>query len=184
MQNIYTMIAGVDEVGLGCLAGPVIASAIVLSGKGSERAYKDSKQLSEKLRAENYYFLRKHCYFGIGVASPKEVDEFNVLRASHLAMIRAINSLPVKPSKIFVDGKYVPDGLQDAESVIKGDQLIQEISAASIFAKHYRDTLMQAYDSIYPQYNLKKNKGYPTAEHKEAISRLGLSNIHRKSFKI
>ena len=178
------MIAGVDEVGLGCLAGPVIASAIILSGRGSERTYKDSKKTSEKQRAENYFFLRRNCYFGIGIASPLEVDQYNVLKASHLAMIRAVHSLPVKPSKIFIDGKYVPEGLKNAESVIKGDQLVQEISAASIFAKYYRDSLMAAYHLQLPNYNFKKNKGYPTLEHKDAISAYGLSKIHRKSFKI
>jgi ribonuclease HII len=99
-------------------------------------------------------------------------------------MIRAVDSLPVKPSKIFIDGKYIPEGLSNAESVIKGDQLIQEISAASIFAKYYRDSLMAAYHLQLSNYNFKKNKGYPTLEHKDAISAYGLSKIHRKSFKI
>ena len=99
-------------------------------------------------------------------------------------MIRAVASLPVKPSKIFIDGKYVPEGLKNAESIIKGDQLVQEIAAASNFAKYYRDGLMAAYHLQLSNYNFKKNKGYPTLEHKDAISVHGLSKIHRKSFKI
>ena len=105
-----------------------------MSGRGSERIYKDSKKLLKNKEQKNY-FLRRNCYFGIGVASPLEIDQLNVLKASHLAMIRAVDSLPVKPSKIFIDGKYVPEGLKNAESIIKGDQLVQEIAAASNFCK-------------------------------------------------
>ena len=152
------MIVGVDEVGLGCLAGPVIASAIILSGRGSERIYKDSKKLLKNKEQKNFFFLRRNCYFGIGVASPLEIDQLNVLKASHLAMIRAVDSLPVKPSKIFIDGKYVPEGLKNAESIIKGDQLVQEIAAASNFAKYYRDGLMAAYHLQLSNYNFKKQR--------------------------
>ena len=99
-------------------------------------------------------------------------------------MKRAIKSLSITPNKILIDGSHVPKDLENAESIIKGDDLVQEISAASIFAKHYRDNLMQVYSVKYPHYFFEKNKGYPTAEHKSAISRFGLSQIHRKSFKI
>ena len=112
------------------------------------------------------------------------MDELNVLKATHLAMKRAINNLPVVPELILIDGLYVPDGVDNAESIVKGDETHQEIAAASIYAKCYRDKLMEVYGTQYSQYSLEKNKGYPTKEHKSAINEHGLSNIHRKSFKI
>tara|TARA_X000000368_G_scaffold387744_1_gene348728 strand:+ start:556 stop:1095 length:540 start_codon:yes stop_codon:yes gene_type:complete len=177
-------IVGVDEVGLGCLAGPVIAAAVVLGNFKGTITFKDSKKTSANLRREQFELIKKNCYFSIGIATPKEVDKYNVLEASHLAMKRAIKSLSITPNKILIDGSHVPKDLENAESIIKGDDLVQEISAASIFAKHYRDNLMQVYSFKYPHYFFEKNKGYPTAEHKSAISRFGLSQIHRKSFKI
>lgn len=118
------------------------------------------------------------------MASPSEIDELNVLKASHLAMIRAVANLPVAPKKIIVDGSHVPHGLKNAEAIIKGDEHHQEIAAASIVAKCFRDQLMSNYAKEYAGYFFEKNKGYPTKDHKNAINYLGLSNIHRKSFKI
>jgi len=146
--------------------------------------FKDSKKTSERNRHLQYNLIKQNCYYSIGVATPHEIDELNVLNASHLAMKRALKNLPVLPKKILIDGSHVPEGIQNADSVIKGDILIQEISAASVFAKVFRDSLMRIYSEKYKFYSFQNNKGYPTPEHKNAISRYGLSEIHRKSFKI
>ena len=177
-------IAGVDEVGIGCLAGPLVAAAVVFGNNKSEYLFKDSKKTSQKNRAIQARYVKRNFYVGIGVASPYEIDELNVLKASHLAMIRAVANLPVAPEKIIVDGSHVPHGLKNAKAIIKGDEHHQEIAAASIVAKFFRDRLMSNYAKEYAGYFFEKNKGYPTKDHKNAINYLGLSNIHRKSFKI
>ena len=177
-------IAGVDEVGIGCLAGPLISAAVIFGKNKSEYFFKDSKKTTQKKRAVQASYIKSNFYVGIGVASPSEIDELNVLRASHLAMIRAIENLPVIPEKIIIDGIHTPKGLKNAEAMIKGDENHQEIAAASIVAKYFRDQLMLKYAKEYKGYFFEKNKGYPTKDHKNAINYLGLSNIHRKSFKI
>ena len=177
-------IAGVDEVGIGCLAGPLISAAVIFGKNKSEYFFKDSKKTTQKNRAVQASYIKSNFYVGIGVASPSEIDELNVLRASHLAMIRAIENLPVIPEKIIIDGIHTPKGLKNAEAMIKGDENHQEIAAASIVAKYFRDQLMLKYAKKYEGYFFEKNKGYPTKDHKNAINYLGLSNIHRKSFKI
>ena len=177
-------IAGVDEVGIGCLAGPLISAAVIFGKNKSEYFFKDSKKTTQKNRAVQASYIKSNFYVGIGVASPSEIDELNVLRASHLAMIRAIENLPVIPEKIIIDGIHTPKGLKNAEAMIKGDENHQEIAAASIVAKYFRDQLMLKYAKEHEGYFFEKNKGYPTKDHKNAINYLGLSNIHRKSFKI
>ena len=177
-------IAGVDEVGIGCLAGPLISAAVIFGKNKSEYFFKDSKKTTQKNRAVQARYIKSNFYVGIGVASPSEIDELNVLRASHLAMIRAIENLPVIPEKIIIDGIHTPKGLKNAEALIKGDENHQEIAAASRVAKYFRDQLMLKYAKEYEGYFFEKNKGYPTKDHKNAINYLGLSNIHRKSFKI
>ena len=177
-------IAGVDEVGIGCLAGPLISAAVIFGKNKSEYFFKDSKKTTQKNRAVQAIYIKSNFYVGIGVASPSEIDELNVLSASHLAMIRAIENLPVIPEKIIIDGIHTPKGLKNAEAMIKGDENHQEIAAASIVAKYFRDQLMLKYAKEYEGYFFEKNKGYPTKDHKNAINFLGLSNIHRKSFKI
>ena len=128
-------IAGVDEVGIGCLAGPLISAAVIFGKNKSEYFFKDSKKTTQKNRAVQASYIKSNFYVGIGVASPSEIDELNVLRASHLAMIRAIENLPVIPEKIIIDGIHTPKGLKNAEAMIKGDENHQEIAAASIVAK-------------------------------------------------
>ena len=176
--------AGVDEVGVGCLAGPVISAAVSFGNQKPSVIFKDSKKISYLQRRKLYKYIKNNFHTSIGIATPFEVDELNVLKATHLAMKRAINNLPVVPELILIDGLYVPDGIKNAKSIVKGDQKNQEIAAASIYAKCYRDKLMEIYGVKYSQYLLEKNKGYPTKEHKSAINEHGLSNIHRKSFKI
>ena len=177
-------IAGVDEVGIGCLAGPLVSAAVIFGKNKSEYFFKDSKKTSQKNRAIQAKYIKRNFYVGIGLASPIEIDELNVLQASHLAMKRAIKNLPVIPERIILDGIYIPEGLEHAEAIVKGDEQYQEIAAASIVAKNFRDQLMFSYSKVYKGYFFEKNKGYPTKEHKNAINYLGLSNIHRKSFKI
>ena len=177
-------IAGVDEVGVGCLAGPVISAAVSFGNQESSVVFKDSKKISHLQRRRLYKYIKNNFHVSIGMATPSEVDKLNVLRATHLAMKRAINNLPITVELILIDGLYVPDGVNNAQSIVKGDEKYQEIAAASIYAKCYRDKLMEIYGSQYSRYSLEKNKGYPTKEHKKAINEHGLSNIHRKSFKI
>ena len=177
-------IAGVDEVGVGCLAGPVISAAVVFGNNKSDFIFKDSKKTSEKNRAIQAKYINQNFYVGIGIATPKEIDDLNVLKATHLAMKRAILNLPIKPEKIIIDGIHVPENLENAKAIIKGDEHHQEIAAASIVAKYFRDQLMVKYSQEITGYALEKNKGYPTKEHKDAINYLGYTNIHRKSFKI
>ena len=177
------IIAGVDEVGVGCLAGPVVASCVILPEKINE-IFNDSKSISETLRSKKFLFLRRNTFASIGVCTPQEIDKMNILNATHLAMKRAIINIQVKPEKILIDGKYIPGGLLNAEAFIGGDKVHQQISAASIYAKHFRDNLMAQYAKIFPVYHFEKNKGYPTKTHKEAIIEYGLSKIHRKSFKM
>ena len=177
-------ITGVDEVGVGCLAGPVISAAVCFGNQKPSVIFRDSKKISHIRREKLYKYIKHNFHVSIGIATPPEVDKLNILKATHLAMKRAINNLPVIPETILIDGLYVPDGINNAESIVKGDEIQQEIAAASIYAKYFRDELMKLYGIKYPQYLLEKHKGYPTKEHKKGINEHGLSNIHRKSFKI
>ena len=125
-------IAGVDEVGIGCLAGPLVAAAVIFGKNKSEYFFKDSKKTSQKNRVIQAKYIKRNFYVGIGVASPSEIDELNVLKASHLAMKRAIKNLPVIPERIIIDGIYVPEGLEHAEAIVKGDEQYQELSLIHI----------------------------------------------------
>ena len=174
-------IAGVDEVGRGCLAGPVIASAVIL--KKHIPGLKDSKKLSPPQRNKLSALIIQNSFYSIGSASEQEIDEINILQASLLAMKRAILNLPIKPQKVLVDGTHKPDINISVETIIGGDSLIAEISAASIIAKVYRDDLMMKQDIIYPNYGFRQHKGYGTKAHIENIRTHGSCLIHRKSFK-
>ena len=173
-------IAGVDEVGRGALAGPVIAAAVIL--KKDIKDLKDSKKISEKKRIKLSNEIKKNSYFAIGSASNNEIDEINIHNASLLAMKRAILNLPIKPNMILVDGKFKPNLKTQMKAIIGGDSKHSEISAASIIAKVYRDNLMIEYSKKYIKFNLDKNKGYGTKDHLEALKSNKYSAIHRKSF--
>ena len=175
------LIAGVDEVGRGCLAGPVIAAAVIF--KNNIPGLKDSKKLSIKKRQELSLIIMENSYFSFGSASVKEIDEINILQASLLAMKRAILNLSVKPGKILIDGVHKPDLDIDTQTIIKGDSYIDEISAASIIAKVYRDNLMLQFDKKYPNFHFSSHKGYGTKLHKAAINKYGITPVHRKTFK-
>ena len=179
MNKIIT--AGTDEVGRGSLAGPVVAAAVILKSKIDN--LQDSKSLSPQKRALLSEKILKNSYYAFGIVSNNKIDEINILNASLLAMKKAILKLPIKPTLVLVDGIHKPDLDIPMRAIIGGDSIEEAISAASIIAKVYRDNLMMKYEIQYPKFNFKKNKGYGTKEHFEAIKKNGCCEIHRKSFK-
>ena len=180
-----TLICGIDEAGRGPLCGPVYASAVILDSDIVINNLTDSKKLSEKNRNILYDEIKsKAIDFSYATASVEEIDKINILQASLLAMKRAFNLLSTKPDFIYIDGLYCPDiKLLPMEAVVRGDSLIKAISAASVIAKVERDKHMVQLDQEYPEYNLKKHKGYPTKEHLQLISQHGINKIYRLSFK-
>ncbi len=174
------MIAGTDEVGRGCLAGPVVAAAVIL--KEDIPGLTDSKKISPKKREFLADLILEKSFFAYGVVSNNKIDKINILNASLLAMKRAILNLPVRPSMVLVDGTFKPDLDIPMKAIIGGDSSENAISAASIIAKVYRDNLMIKYDSIFPVYDLKGNKGYGTKKHLEALKNFGHCEIHRTTF--
>ena len=181
-QDYETPIIGVDEVGRGPLAGPVISAAIVLNKEKIPEGINDSKKLSKKKREViNEELISQH-KFAIGIASVEEIDKINILQASLLAMKRAVLNLNIKPQTILVDGNKLPDLEYNMYPIIKGDSKSISIAAASIIAKVYRDKLMQDLSLQYPGYYWEKNSGYGTKQHLLALNNLGVTPIHRKSF--
>ena len=181
-QVYKTPIVGVDEVGRGPLAGPVISAAIVLNKEKIPEGINDSKKLSKKKREViNEELISQH-KFAIGIASVEEIDKINILQASLLAMKRAVLNLNIKPQTILVDGNKLPDLEYNMYPIIKGDSKSISIAAASIIAKVYRDKLMQDLSLQYPGYYWEKNSGYGTKQHLLALNNLGVTPIHRKSF--
>mgnify|MGYP001415298986 FL=1 len=180
-----TLICGIDEAGRGPLCGPVYASAVILDSDLVINNLKDSKKLSKKNRDILYDEIKsKAVDYAYATASVEEIDKINILQASLLAMKRAFNLLSTKPDFIYIDGLYCPDiKLLPMEAVVRGDSLIKAISAASVIAKVERDKHMVQLDQEYPEYNLKKHKGYPTKEHLQLISQHGINKIYRLSFK-
>lgn len=177
------LIAGVDEVGRGPLAGPVMAAAVILDATKPITGLKDSKLLSPKQRKILCETIKNNCVaWSIGVALVEEIDSVNILQATLLAMERAVSGLKVKPDLVQVDGQFLPKIDCPAEAIINGDNLIPAISAASIIAKVARDNMMVIYDDIYPEYGFAKNKGYGTAKHLWALKNFGTTPIHRHSF--
>ena len=178
------IIAGVDEVGVGALCGPVVAASVILNDDYPIENLKDSKQITANKRISIANDLMQKVTYAIDFAVVDEIDHFNILQASLLAMKRSVESLPYIPDQVYVDGKNTIKGLQvPVKSFIKGDTYIPVISAASILAKVYRDNWMLSLSKIWPGYGLERNKGYPTKEHVYAIRKLGVTPIHRKSFK-
>ena len=177
--------AGVDEVGRGCLAGPVFAAAVILNNKINTKNIKDSKKIPFKKRILLSKYIKKNSIYAIGSASVKEIDKINILQASILAMHRAIDSLSVCPEFIIVDGnKFNPYKEIAHTTIVKGDAKFMSIAAASVLAKTHRDFLMNTLHEEFPYYNWKKNKGYPTKEHRAGILKHGVSIYHRKTFRL
>jgi ribonuclease HII len=178
-------IAGIDEVGRGCLAGPVVAAAVILDPANPIHGLADSKSLAPASRARLSAEIRaKSLAWSMGRADPSEIDRFNILKASLLAMARAASgSLAGFPNVwVRVDGSHYPDIEFPGEAVIQGDRSVAEISAASILAKVYRDEEMDLLDQICPGYGFNSNKGYPTREHLECLKSCGATRFHRRSF--
>lgn len=183
MNKQTHIVAGVDEVGIGALAGPVVAAAVILDPNSPIEGITDSKKISEKKRKTLSEEIKKHAFdWAIGQASIDEIDGINILNASHLAMQRAVSDLSCRPSLILVDGNKVPEFSEKAESIIKGDQKIKAIGAASILAKVFRDDLMKRFAPDYPAYGFEKHKGYPTRDHVKQLQLVGPCKLHRKSF--
>jgi len=177
------LIAGVDEAGRGPLAGPVIAAAVILDDNNRIEGLGDSKTLSEMTRLRLAEQIRqKSVAWAIGQVEHEQIDELNILNASMLAMQKAVQALGVVPHHVQVDGNRCPELNCSVEAIVKGDALIRAIGAASILAKVTRDTIMIEMDERYPGYGFAKHKGYPTRQHNDALARLGVCEIHRRSY--
>ena len=177
------IIAGVDEVGRGPLAGDVVAAAVILGPDHGIVGLNDSKKLSEKKRTEIAEVIKENALaWSISRANVAEIDEINILQASLLAMTRAVESLSIVPEHVLVDGNKLPEWNYSAEAIVKGDSLVDEIKAASILAKVTRDAEMVEYAKLYPHYGFEQNKGYPTKTHLASLKEYGLCEIHRKTF--
>ena len=176
--------AGCDEAGRGCLAGPVVAAAVILKKDADYPELNDSKQLTEKKRMQlREVIMAEALTYGIGIVTAEEIDKINILNASFLAMHRALDELKLQPQMLLIDGnRFKPYHDIKHVCIVGGDAKYQSIAAASILAKTTRDMLMEQYDEQFPVYNWKKNKGYPTLEHKRAIAEHGISPLHRKTF--
>jgi ribonuclease HII len=181
--NELELLAGVDEVGRGPLAGPVVAAAVILDPLQPIKGLQDSKKISQKKRESLSDEIKsKALAWAFGRAEVAEIDELNILHASLLAMKRAVEALEKQPEMVVVDGQYTPDIDYKKLAIIKGDSLIPAISAASIIAKVERDNEMMSFDEIYPGYGFSSHKGYPTKQHIKALENLGITKIHRRSF--
>lgn len=189
LKNVFQhklLEAGVDEAGRGCLAGPVVAAAVILPKGFYHKLLNDSKKLTSKTRDNLELVIKKESIsFGIGIASVSEIDAINILQASLLAMHRAISNLEIKPELLLIDGnKFNPYRGMAHETIIGGDGKYLSIAAASVLAKTERDRIMCAIDLEFPEYHWKKNKGYGTIAHRDAIRNQGANIHHRKSFKL
>jgi ribonuclease HII len=178
-----TMVAGVDEVGRGPLAGDVVAAAVILDPQRPIAGLRDSKKLTVRRREELALQIREHAVaYCVARASVAEIDEINILQASLLAMHRAVQGLNPQPDYVLVDGNRLPRWEYASEPVVKGDDRVVEIAAASILAKVQRDSELVALDKEYPQYGFAGHKGYPTAAHLAALKEFGVTAVHRRSF--
>ena len=176
--------AGVDEVGRGCLAGPVFAAAVILNKGIIIRDIKDSKKIPFKKRILLSKYIKKNSIYAVGTASVKEINKINILNASLLSMQRALDKLKLKPSIVYIDGLFAPKGLKiKHKTFVKGDEKITCISAASIVAKATRDLFMIRLGQKFPKYKWNKNFGYGTTEHLNGIRKYGITKHHRKNFK-
>ena len=181
MKDFIT--AGVDEVGRGCLAGPVVSAAVVFKKSINLKLLKDSKKISFKKRVEISKHIKDNSHFAIGIASVEEILNLNILQASLLSMRRAIENLQIKPNLTLIDGNFAPKGLKNYKTIINGDEKIKVISAASIIAKVYRDKFMIRLSEKFSNYAWERNFGYGTKAHLEGLKKFGVTSHHRKGFK-
>ena len=177
-------IAGVDEVGRGCLAGPVFSAAVILNNNINTKGIKDSKKISFKNRILLSKYIKKNSTFAIAFASVEEINKLNILNASLLSMKRALDKLKQKPSMVYIDGMFAPENLKiKYKTFIRGDEKIISIAAASIVAKATRDQFMIKLGKNFPEYKWNKNFGYGTEEHLKSLKKYGITKHHRKKFK-
>ena len=176
-------IAGIDEVGRGCLAGPVFSAAVILNEKINKKDIKDSKKISFKKRILLSEYIKKNSIYAIGRATVDEIDKINILNASLLSMQRALDKLKLKPTIAYIDGLFAPKGIKiKYKTFIRGDEKITSIAAASIIAKTSRDLFMIKLAKKYPKYNWHKNFGYGTTDHLNGLKKYGITKHHRKKF--
>ncbi|MRZ81002.1 ribonuclease HII [Paeniclostridium sordellii] len=179
----FTYIGGIDEAGRGPLAGPVVAAVVVFKPGTKIEGINDSKKLSEAKRDELFEIIKEEALdYGIGIVQKDEIDEYNILNATYMAMKKAVNCLKQKPDYLLVDAAHIPDVDIEQKSIIKGDSKSISIAAASILAKVTRDSIMYEYDKMYPEYGFASHKGYGTDQHYKAIREHGITSIHRRSF--
>ncbi|MDD1637179.1 MAG: ribonuclease HII [Methylococcaceae bacterium] len=179
----YVLVAGVDEAGRGPLAGPVVAAAVILDPLKPIDGLADSKILSERKRDGLFEIIKADALsWSVGIASVEEIDEFNILQATLLAMQRAVNGLAIQPDEVLIDGNRLPSLLIPAQAIVKGDSKVKVISAASIVAKVVRDKIMVDYCQKYPDFSFHLHKGYGTQQHLAEIEQFGFLPIHRKTF--
>jgi len=176
-------IAGVDEVGRGCLAGPVFAAAVILNNKINTKDIKDSKKISFNKRIELCEYIKKNSIYALGTATVEEINKINILNASLLSMKRALFKLRLKPTMAYIDGPFAPSLNMKYKTFIKGDEKITCIAAASIIAKVSRDLFMIKLSNKYPKYSWHKNFGYGTKDHLYGLKKYGITKHHRKKFK-
>ena len=179
------VICGVDEVGRGPLAGPVVAACVSIPDKSLPflAEIRDSKKLSKAKREKLAPMILEHCHCGIAELPPTEIDKINILQATMHAMAMAVKNCPIEPDHIYIDGNRVPSGLPcPADAIIKGDDTVLEIACASIIAKVYRDQYMEQIGNEYPHYDWSNNAGYGTKKHMDAIQKYGVTTHHRHSF--
>ena len=176
-------IAGVDEVGRGCLAGPVFAAAVILNNKINTKDIKDSKKISFNKRIELCEYIKKNSIYALGSATVEEINKINILKASLLSMKRALSKLRLKPTMAYIDGPFAPSLNIKYKTFIKGDEKITCIAAASIIAKVSRDLFMIKLSNKYPKYSWHKNFGYGTKDHLYGLKKYGITKYHRKKFK-
>lgn len=183
--HLKGLVCGIDEAGRGPLAGPVVSSCVVWKGFPEQKiSVNDSKLLSAKQRDEIFHWIKQNAYrIGIGIADHEEIEKINILQASLLSMERALEDADVEPDLLLIDGNYGLKSFPEGRAVVKGDKKCFFIACASIISKVIRDSIMDTYHFIYPYYNFRKNKGYPTKDHRLAIEKYGVSPIHRKTFR-
>ena len=175
--------AGVDEVGRGCLAGPVVSAAVILKENINLKLLKDSKKISFKKRIEIAEHIKLNSTYAIGLATVEEILNLNILQAALLSMKRAVDKLSIKPELVLIDGNFAPKGIKNFKTIINGDEKIKSISAASIIAKVFRDQLMIKLSEKFHNYAWERNFGYGTKAHMEGLKKFGITSHHRKSFK-
>ena len=175
--------AGVDEVGRGCLAGPVVSAAVILKENINLKLLKDSKKISFKKRIKIAEHIKLNSTYAIGLATVEEILNLNILQAALLSMKRAIDKLSIKPELVLIDGNFAPKGIKNFKTIINGDEKIKSISAASIIAKVFRDQLMIKLSETFHNYAWERNFGYGTKAHMEGLKKFGITSHHRKSFK-